>query len=276
MGSVSTREAQCAYKGQLKWANMLRPNYCKKGRDFAGAAFPVFYIKEADSVTKDDILQEMKKLGAEISYPTLNRYVKAGLVTEPDNVNMGRGKGKISQYPTHALFETWAAWELLNGGFRVSKSDIKQARENKSNYQSITRMFGENDRCFYFWVTRVMLAYMAWRYKELKDILYLFTPEIGPKYFAAYMTIEAPSYDDDENKISELLKEWTEGLSDWEDGADGKDPDEPDEQRAGNGDFLYRYYIAKTRSYIRVYERDKAGEWKLHIKEKIGDILNMA
>jgi hypothetical protein len=167
MGSISAREAQQAHKGQLKWANMLRPDYYKKGRDFAGVAFPVIYIKDVDSVTKDDILQGMKKLGAEISYPTLNRYVKTGLVTAPKNVNKGRGKGQISQYPEHALFETFAAWSLISGnpvpgsnGIRLSKEQISLQREEgplKYSYENIAKAA---------WLIRYCKAFVIHKYQE--------------------------------------------------------------------------------------------------------------
>lgn len=167
MGSTASLEAIRAFNSQIKWENMLRPDYCKKGRDLAGVPFPVIYVRDVDGVTKDEILQEMKKLGAEISYPTLNRYVKTGLVTAPKNVNKGRGKGQISQYPEHALFETFAAWSLISGnpvpdskGIRLSKEQISLQREEgpqKYSYENIAKVA---------WLIRYCKAFVIHKYHE--------------------------------------------------------------------------------------------------------------
>ena len=160
MGSISAREAQQAHKGQLKWANMLRPDYCEKGRYFAGVAFPVFYIKEADGMTKIELLYELQELGAHISYPTLNRYVIAGLVTSPVNVNRGRGKGQISQYPTRALYEAFAAWSLLNGTYRTNKAFLQKLLKGVIEFQEVGPW---HEMAWEPWLYNVFAAYFFHR-----------------------------------------------------------------------------------------------------------------
>ena len=129
---ITTSEAKKAYNGQIKWANMLRPDYCTKGRDLVGVPFPVIYIKDVDGVTKDEILQEAKALGAKVSYPTLNRWVSKGMVSRPVTESRGRKEGRVSHYKTHALFEVFAAWDMQNGEHRLSANLIRDSRESTS------------------------------------------------------------------------------------------------------------------------------------------------
>lgn len=146
---IATSEAKKAYDGQIKWANMLRPDYCKKGRDLAGVPFPVFFIREAGGVTKDEILHEAKALGVKVSYPTLNRWVSKGMVSRPVTESRGRKEGRVSQYKTHALFEVFAAWDLLNNEQKLSIELIRTARES-----------GSFEYPFLLWYVSIFRAYL--------------------------------------------------------------------------------------------------------------------
>lgn len=243
MSSTASLEATRAFNSQIKWENMLRPGYCKKGRDLAGVPFPIIYIRDVGGVTKDDILQEMKKMGVEISYPTLNRYVNAGLVTKPVNVNSGRGKGQISQYPTRALFEAYAAWNLLNGPVKISKDDIKMAREIGPN----AYLEGKYDYRIHFWLVRTVIAFLAWKYQEISEsTLSLF----GPK----------PSSD---------ITFWEEQNLRFPDDNDDIVPEMQDEHILGS-----KYIVRMTKKNVRIYRKSN-GWWVMISKNDIGKIINM-
>lgn len=64
-------------------------------------------------LTPDELLQELQKLGIRASRTTLNRWVRQGLVTEPKRGSGGRGVGRYSLYPRHALGEAAAAAFLM-------------------------------------------------------------------------------------------------------------------------------------------------------------------
>ncbi len=93
---------------------MLRPGYCKKGRDLPGALFPNFLIKDVRGVTKNELLDGLKQLGAKVAYSTLDRYVLKGLVAKPTTTSRGRKEGRVSDYPERALYEAYAVWFMLH------------------------------------------------------------------------------------------------------------------------------------------------------------------
>jgi len=61
----------------------------------------------------NDVIEQLKELGVDISRETLRRWVNANLIPEPERGNLGRGQGRYSEYPQETVWEAFAAWHLL-------------------------------------------------------------------------------------------------------------------------------------------------------------------
>lgn len=245
LGLVTTAEANHAYRENLRWVNMLR--YHKKGRDLPGGAYPVYpviFIEEWCAVTKDEILQELKRLGAKVAYSTLDRYVSDGLVTEPKTKSLGRKLGKVSEYKTRALFEAFAAWSLLQGGVRISKPDIRKAREKKDAF--LSRMDANAGQYNQLWIDRIIQAYLSWKYPELPT----------------------PTNRTDEQQP--VITFWGDAIS-----IDGAIDELPERMKGALGDQQDGDVCVRvTQGFVRVYKKHN-DQWELIGKDDIGGILNL-
>ena len=245
MRSISSFEAKRAFNRQIKWENMLRPGYCRKGRDFVGVPFPVIYVRDVVGMTKDDILQGMKKMDAEISYPTLNRYVNAGMVTKPENVNKGRGKGQISQYPERALLETYAAWSLQNGPVKMDKEKIQQARVQYKKY--IDKW--AKPAFVGLWARRIVIAYIELEFKDATGLWEGLFGDIRDSVFRV-----------DNNFLGETDI--------------GDTISKSQEVALGGIEEHVRFLMSETKTCIRVFQK-KNGIWTLMRKADIASIFDI-
>ena len=80
-----------------------------------------------------ELLFELMMMGAAISYPTLNRYVKKGFVSSPKVANRGRGVGKTAIYPKQALMEAYYAKKLTELDTDTVRAAIKLLMQNDSD-----------------------------------------------------------------------------------------------------------------------------------------------
>ena len=77
-----------------------------------------------------ELLFELMMMGAAISYPTLNRYVKKGFVSIPKVANRGRGVGKTAIYLKQALMEAYYAKKLTELDPDIVRAAIKLLIQN--------------------------------------------------------------------------------------------------------------------------------------------------
>lgn len=77
----------------------------------------------------NDLQNELKKRGVDISVITLRRYVKAGLIPEPKRDHLGRGKGQHVDFPPEAIAEAGAARMVFRLNRNPSVEIVKQARD---------------------------------------------------------------------------------------------------------------------------------------------------
>lgn len=257
MVKVDPSDARKAYNGQIKWANMLRPNYCKKGRDLAGVAFPIFFARRVCNVTKDEILQKLKVLGAKVSYPTLNRYVSDGLVTKPVTESRGRVEGRVSHYPAHALFEAYAAWNMMKGVGRFSKTQIQQVCSRGEKYRDRYDM--DDEFVFRVWLMGVFVGFLVWKFDENEDFVLSLLRD-RKRLLENNSTIEG----NPETK-------WVEEMAGY-----GEDSDEISNRMLaawGKSDFKPRYLIRVTVDHLRVYKQVN-NAWNMISKDQIKTILS--
>ena len=73
----------------------------------------------------DEVVQLLNEIGIPVSVPTLARYVRDGLISEPERGGHGRGGGRWTEYSLHGVIEAATAWKLLNGKI-VILGDEKQ------------------------------------------------------------------------------------------------------------------------------------------------------
>lgn len=76
----------------------------------------------------DEVIDELKKLGVEMSRSTLLNYEKWGLIPEPKRGGAGKGKGRTTDYPDDTPAEACAAWALMNGFQKLRREDVKKVR----------------------------------------------------------------------------------------------------------------------------------------------------
>jgi len=68
-------------------------------------------------MTPDELISRLASWKVTLSRPTLLRYQKQGLISEPTRGSSGRGIGKWTNYPDIALVQSFAAWSLLHGEY---------------------------------------------------------------------------------------------------------------------------------------------------------------
>ena len=77
-------------------------------------------------MTRDEVLNELHKLGLSISSETLRRWVNAGLVAMPRRGNIGRAGGRWSEYEYYAPWEAYAAGVMLKDNSISQIVEIRQ------------------------------------------------------------------------------------------------------------------------------------------------------
>ena len=60
-----------------------------------------------------ELQKALKEIGFNISIVTLRRYVKEGLIPEPERTHLGRGKGQHVSFPRNAIEQAGAAYLFL-------------------------------------------------------------------------------------------------------------------------------------------------------------------
>lgn len=68
-------------------------------------------------MTPDEVIEKLKRIGVEISRPTLTRYEKQKLIPEPKRGALGRGGGRWTDYPVETVSQAYAAWSLMHGNY---------------------------------------------------------------------------------------------------------------------------------------------------------------
>lgn len=160
---ITTAEARALWRGQNKWANELRKDHYKHGR-VLDSVVSAAYRWRVWQMTKEEFDKALKSLGLNISYQTYYRYAKDGLITPPVTTSRGKIEGKVSEYKTQALFETFAAWSLQNGAVKIAKAKIKQTRLRANEY---LKMFQYNNSELELWVRNAVMAFLAWKFDKL-------------------------------------------------------------------------------------------------------------
>lgn len=82
-------------------------------------------------MTPDELLEKLKEYGVSISRRTLLRYEEIGLISPAERGGLGRGKGRVTIYPTKVLHETLAASLLLSA--KLTREQIAEARKDAIN-----------------------------------------------------------------------------------------------------------------------------------------------
>lgn len=70
-------------------------------------------------MTPDEVINNLKKIGVEISRPTLSRYEKQELIPIPKRGGLGRGGGRWTDYPENTVEEAYAAWTMMHGVYGI-------------------------------------------------------------------------------------------------------------------------------------------------------------
>ncbi|MEA4836605.1 MAG: hypothetical protein VB133_15980 [Anaeromusa sp.] len=73
----------------------------------------------------DEVVQLLNEIGIPVSVPTLARYVREKLISEPQRGGHGRGGGRWTEYSLYGVVEAATTWKLLNGKI-VLMEDKKQ------------------------------------------------------------------------------------------------------------------------------------------------------
>lgn len=93
-------------------------------------------------MTPDEIIEQLKKMGVEISRPTLSRYEKQELIPKPQRGGLGRGGGRWTDYPENTVEQAYAAWSMMHGSYGskyINREffDNKPPKINPSTIKSI-------------------------------------------------------------------------------------------------------------------------------------------
>lgn len=77
-------------------------------------------------MTPDEVINQLKTLGVEISRPTLSRYESQDLIPKPKRGSLGRAGGSWTDYPDGTVEEVYAAWALMHGkyGLKIINMDF--------------------------------------------------------------------------------------------------------------------------------------------------------
>ena len=67
----------------------------------------------------DEVVSLLNKIDIPVSVPTLARYVREGLISEPERGGHGRGGGRWTKYRRYGVVEAATAWKLLNGKINI-------------------------------------------------------------------------------------------------------------------------------------------------------------
>ena len=79
-------------------------------------------------VNVKDVVKKLSEKGIVTTDRTIQRYVKAGLVTMPDRSSAGRGKGKRADYPDIVPYEFYASWHLMHA-MKISTAEASRVRK---------------------------------------------------------------------------------------------------------------------------------------------------
>jgi hypothetical protein len=76
-----------------------------------------------------EVLREFEKINIPISSRTLLNYEKWGLIPAAKRTGLGRGKGRVTEYPDIVIAEGVATWKLLNGKITTSQKHLREVRD---------------------------------------------------------------------------------------------------------------------------------------------------
>ena len=86
-------------------------------------------------VKPEEVLEKLQEMGIKRDKRTLQRYAKMELVPKPEIINLGRGAGKISDYPESTPYEFYAG-AYLKQFARASFDEIKKARDLVKEFEA--------------------------------------------------------------------------------------------------------------------------------------------
>ncbi len=78
-------------------------------------------------MTPDEVIDELKKNGISLSRRTLLRYEEMQLIPQAERGGLGRGRGRVTNYPPHTVSEAFAAANLLLAN--ITREQIALARK---------------------------------------------------------------------------------------------------------------------------------------------------
>jgi len=78
-------------------------------------------------MTPDEVIDELKKNGISLSRRTLLRYEEMHLIPRAERGGLGRGKGRVTNYPPHTVSEAYTAANLLLAN--ITREQIALARK---------------------------------------------------------------------------------------------------------------------------------------------------
>ena len=111
-----------------------------------------------------EFVKILEEKGIQITTRTLLNYETNGLIPKPERRGEGRGRGKTTDYPNHAIYEFMASYQLVNGAeHKINQKLVKQFREKaleleqKSDWtpEKLEKEYAENIREIFgsiFWL----------------------------------------------------------------------------------------------------------------------------
>lgn len=98
-------------------------------------------------MTPDEVIEQLKKIGIEISRPTLTRYEKQGLIPNPKRGGLGRGGGRWTDYPDNTIEEAYASWQLMHGEYGTNEvnNDFFNGKPPKINPLTVANVRSWNE-----------------------------------------------------------------------------------------------------------------------------------
>lgn len=94
-----------------------------------------FHTRGFSLVKPEEVLEKLQEMGVKRDKRTLQRYAKLELVPKPKIYHLGRGTGKVSDYPESTPFEFYAGVYLKQFA-RASFDEIKAARELVKEFEA--------------------------------------------------------------------------------------------------------------------------------------------
>lgn len=105
----------------------------------------------------NQIIELLQQMRVNITRRTLLRYEKAKLIPDPLRGGLGQGRGRITEYPTEAAEEAYAAYMLMHGDPKYKPETVVRIRECARNMIDGTIEIDKADPACIYWITFTIL-----------------------------------------------------------------------------------------------------------------------